>query len=60
MCKVRKMRYVTEREMRDIEVLKKLLEEGYIAITEMRFAVKEAESTDDFLIEDLIARLEEN
>ena len=45
--------------MRNIEFLVKLLDEGFTAITEKGIAVKEAESTDDKLIVNLIADLEE-
>lgn len=51
--------YVTERDMKNIESLVKLLDAGFTAITEKGVAVKEAESTDDTLIVSLIADLEE-
>lgn len=51
--------YVTKRDMKDIEALVKLLDAGFTAITEKGVAVKEAESTDDILIENLIAEMEE-
>lgn len=51
------MRYVTNHEMKDIEVLRKLLNEGYVGITEKHIAVKEL-SEDDKAIETLINELE--
>lgn len=45
--------------MRDVELLKKLLDAGFTAITEKGVAVTKAESTDDKLIVNLIAELEE-
>lgn len=54
----RKMRYVTNYEMKDIEALRELLNEGYVAITERGIAVKVSDSTDDKLIENLINELE--
>lgn len=53
------MMYVTKRDMRNIEFLVKLLDAGFTAITEKGVAVKEAENTDDKLIVNLIAELEE-
>ena len=58
-CKVKNMIYVSKGLMRNTEFLVKLLDEGFTAITEKGFAVKEAESTDDKLIVSLIADLEE-
>lgn len=52
------MRYVTNYEMKDIEVLRDLLNEGYVAITERGIAVKVSDSSDDKLIENLINELE--
>lgn len=54
----KKMRYVTNYEMKDTEVLRDLLNEGYVAITENGVAVKVSDSTDDKLIENLINVLE--
>lgn len=54
---VTNMRYVTNYEMKDIEVLKELLNEGYVGITENRVAVKEL-TEDDKAIENLINELE--
>lgn len=51
--------YVTKRDMKNIELLVKLLDAGFTAITENGVVVKEAESTDDKLIVSLIAELEE-
>lgn len=53
------MIYVSKGLMRNIEFLVKLLDVGFTAITEKGIAVKEAESTDDKLIVNLIADLEE-
>ncbi len=53
------MLYVTKRNMKNIEALVDLLDAGFTAITEKGIAVKEAESTDDKLIVNLIAELEE-
>lgn len=53
------MTYVNEKDMKNIELLEKLLWTGFTAITEKGVAVKEAESTDDKLIVNLIAELEE-
>lgn len=53
------MYYVTEKDMENIEMLETLLDAGFTAITEKGVAVKEAESTDDKLIVNLIAELEE-
>lgn len=51
------MRYVTEYEMKDIETLKDLSEEGYVGISDTRLAVKEL-TEDDVSIENLINKLE--
>ncbi len=51
------MRYVTNYEMKDIDVLRDLLNEGYIGITETNVAVKEL-TEDDRAIETLINELE--
>ena len=51
------MRYVTKYEMKDIEVLRDLLNEGYVGITETGIAVKEL-TEDDKSIETLINELE--
>ena len=53
-----KMRYVTNYEMKDIQILRDLLNEGYVAITERGVAVKVSDSSDDKLIETLINELE--
>lgn len=55
--KVSDMRYVTNYEMKDIEVLRDLLNEGYVGITETGIAVKEL-TEDDKSIENLINELE--
>ena len=52
------MRYVTNYEMKDTEVLRELLNEGYVAITERGVAVKVSDCSDDKLIETLINALE--
>lgn len=51
------MRYVTNYEMKDIEVLRDLLNNGYVGITETGIAVKEL-TEDDKSIENLINELE--
>ena len=51
------MTYVTKYEMKDIEVLRDLLNEGYVGITETGIAVKEL-TEDDKSIESLINELE--
>lgn len=55
--KVSDMRYVTNYEMKDIEVLRDLLNEGYVGITETGIAVQEL-TEDDKSIETLINELE--
>lgn len=54
---VSNMRYVTNYELKDIEVLRELLNEGYVGITETNIAVKEL-TEDDKAIETLINVLE--
>ena len=51
------MRYVTNYEMKDRVILKELLNEGYVGITETGIAVKEL-TVDDKSIETLINELE--
>lgn len=54
---VSNMRYVTNYELKDIEVLRELLNEGYVGISETNIAVKEL-TEDDKAIETLINVLE--
>ena len=51
------MRYVTNYELKDIDALRDLLNEGYAGITETGIAVKEL-TVDDKSIETLINELE--
>ena len=53
------MIFYTEKEMENIDLLKELLDAGFTAIKENGVVVEKAESTDDILIENLIAELEE-
>ena len=55
--KVSDMRYVTNYEMKNIELLRDLLNDGYVGITETGIAVKEL-TEDDKSIENLINELE--
>ena len=55
--KLTNMRYVTNYELKDIEVLRDLLNDGYVGITETGIAVKEL-TDDDKAIETLINELE--
>lgn len=55
--KVSDMRYVTNYEMKNIEILRNLLNDGYVGITETGIAVKEL-TVDDKSIENLINELE--
>ena len=55
--KITDMRYVTNYELKDIEVLRDLLDDGYAGITEKGIAVKEL-TEDDKSIETLINELE--
>lgn len=52
------MRYVTSKEIKDEKVLNELLAEGYVAITETGYAVKETVSSDDKIILNMLCELE--
>lgn len=51
--------FITDKDLQNKEYLERLLRAGFTAITERNYAVVKAESTDDKLIVNMIAELEE-